>query len=113
MIQATYILYLVFSVIVVLYVGNFCFQNGKVYIRNYFPNDLSIGNALNNSLLVAYYCLNIGLAIWSLHSIKRIHSLPEVLVELCSKFSAILLIIGILHFSNIYIVHLIHKHFKK
>ena len=113
MIQITYLTYLILAVVVVLYVGGFCFQNGKVYIQNYFPNDLSTGNAINKTLLIAYYCLNIGLAIWSLNSIHEIENIEMLLVELSTKFSFILLIIGILHFSNIYIVYLIHKHLKK
>lgn len=113
MILLTYISYLTFSIAVVFYVGSLCFQNGKIYTQNYFPNDLSTGNAINNTLLVAYYCLNIGLAIWSLNSINEIEGINTLLVELCLRFSFILLVIEILHFSNIYMVHLIHKHLKK
>uniref|UniRef100_A0AB33KUM8 Uncharacterized protein n=1 Tax=Tenacibaculum sp. Pbs-1 TaxID=3238748 RepID=A0AB33KUM8_9FLAO len=113
MILLTYISYLTFSIAVVFYVGSLCFQNGKIYTQNYFPNDLSTGNAINNTLLTAYYCLNIGLAIWSLNSINEIEGINTLLVELCLRFSFILLVIGILHFSNIYMVHLIHKHLKK
>ncbi|CAM1361337.1 conserved membrane hypothetical protein [Tenacibaculum litoreum] len=113
MIQITYTLYLVISIVIVLYVGNYCFQNGKIYIRSYFPHKQELANGINNILLVAYYCLNIGLAVWSLASINKIMSIEEVVVELCSRVSFILIIIGILHFSNLYMVSVLHKKLKQ
>ena len=110
--QLTYIIYLLLSSLIVIYVGNFCYKNGKVYILNFFPNDVNFGNGINRLLRVAYYLLNIGLAIWTLHSIKNIESSEQVILELSNRLSFILLVIGILHFINIYTVYLIQKHFK-
>jgi hypothetical protein len=89
-----------------------CYQNGKIYILNYFPNDVNFGNGINRILRLAYYLLNIGLAIWSLHSITDIETLSEMILEITGRLSYILLIIGTLHFMNIYTLYLVHKHFK-
>ena len=110
--QLTYILYILLSSSIVILVGNWCYKNGKVYILNYFPNEMNFGNGINKLLRIAYYLLNIGLAIWSLHSMIEINNADEVILEISSRLSYILLIIGTLHFINIYTVYLIHKHFK-
>lgn len=111
--QITYILYILLSSSIVIYVGNFCYKNGKVYILSYFSNDINFGNGINKLLRTAYYLLNIGLAIWSLHSMREINTSIEVILEICSRLSYILLIIASLHFINIYAVYLIYKHYKK
>ncbi len=110
--QFTYIFYILISSLIVIYVGNFCYKNGKVYILSYFPNDINFGNGINKLLRIAYYLLNIGLAIYSLNSIKNISDRVEAISEISQRLSFILLIIGILHFINIYTVYIIHRHFK-
>ena len=111
--QLTYILYILLSSTIVILVGNLCYKNGKVYILSYFPDDINFGNGINKLLRIAYYLLNLGLAIWSLHSMREINGFVEVIIEISNKLSFILLIIASLHFINIYTVYLIHKHFKK
>lgn len=110
--QVTYIFYILISSYIVIYVGNFCYKNGKIYILNYFPDDINFGNGINKLLRIAYYLLNIGLAIWSLHSMREIYNSKEMIIEVSARLSYILLIIGSLHFLNIYVVYLIHKHLK-
>lgn len=110
--QLTYIFYILLSSTIVILVGNWCYKNGKVYILSYFPNDRNFGIGINRLLRIAYYLLNIGLAIWSLHSMRDINNSVEVILEISSRLSSILLIIASLHFINIYTVYLIHKHFK-
>ena len=110
--QITYILYILLSTLIVVLVGNWCYKNGKVYILNYFSKDVSFGNGINKLLRTAYYLLNIGLAIWSLHSMREINTSIEVILEICNRLSYILLIIASLHFINIYAVYLIYKHYK-
>lgn len=111
--KITYILYLLLSGLSIIYVGNLCYKNGKVYILNYFYNDVNFGNGINKLLRIAYYLLNIGLVIWSLQSTRNIKNPIEVILELATRLSFILLIIGVLHFINIYAVYFIYRQFKK
>ena len=62
----TYIVYILISGITIVYVGNECYQNGKTYITNFFPNDLKFANGINNLLRTAYYVLNLGIVIFTL-----------------------------------------------
>ena len=110
--QFTYIIYLLLSSTIVLWVGEACYKNGQVYILNYFPDRINFGNGINNLLRIAYYLLNIGLIVWSLNTMNHINSLEEVILEITKRLSYMILIIASLHFINIYTVYLIHKHFK-
>ena len=110
--ELTYILYILLSSTIVILVGNWCYKNGKVYILSYFTDAINFGNGINRLLRIAYYLLNIGLAVWSLHSMREINNSIEMILEISSRLSYILLIIGLLHFFNIYTVYLIYKNFK-
>lgn len=111
--QVTYIIYVLLSILIVIKVGNECYSNGKIYILNYFPKDVNFGNGINKLLRTAYYLLNIGLVIWSLNSMKEITASTDVIKEITNRLSYVFLIVGPLHFINIYTVYLIHKHLKK
>ncbi len=110
--QITYIVYILLSSSIVLWVGDMCYKNGKVYILNYFPNNIDFGNGINRLLRIAYYLLNIGLAVWNLNYLKEINTINSMVLEISSRLSFILLIIAILHGFNLTIIFLIHKHFK-
>lgn len=109
----TYICYILIASVVITYVGNACYKNGKVYILNYFSNDVSFGNGINKVLRIAYYFLNIGLVIWTLRSLRNIQTIEEAITEICIRLAYILLIIAKLHFINILGVYLLHKNHKK
>ncbi|SEC84438.1 hypothetical protein SAMN04489761_3749 [Tenacibaculum sp. MAR_2009_124] len=112
MTNITYIIYLMLSFLMVLYIGNECYQNGKIYINNYFPQNASLANAINNTLLVSYYCLNLGLSVWNLGNINEVFTIENVLLEISLKLSTIILIVGVLHHFNLYAIYRIHKYFK-
>lgn len=111
--QITYIIYVLLSILIVIKVGNECYSNGKIYILSYFPNDIGFGNGVNKLLRTAYYLLNIGLVIWSLNTMKEIITSTDIIKEIINRLSYVFLIIGCLHYINIYTVYLIHKHLKK
>lgn len=108
----TYISYLLISSSIIIWVGNVCYTNGRVFIVNYFPKHVDFGNRINKLLRLAYYFLNIGLTVFCLYTIKNINSLEAMLVEISEMIGFILLIIGVLHFNNIILIALLHKHLK-
>jgi hypothetical protein len=111
--QLTFILYILISLIVIIYVGNQCHKNGRIYILRYFQESKNYGSTLNDLLRIAYYLLNIGLAIWNLQSLKNIENLKNMILEISNRLSFVLLILGVLHIFNIYSITLIHKHLNK
>ncbi len=112
MTSIVYIVYLLLSFIVVLYIGNECYQNGKIYINNYFPKNKILANAINNTLLISYYCLNLGLSIWNLSMIDEVFTIEDIISQTALKLSTVILIVAILHHFNVYTIFKIHQYFK-
>ena len=107
-----YIIYLSISSCIVLHVGHQCFKHGSVYISYVFPKQIEFANRINKLLLLAYYLLNIGLSVYNLNQLKKIHNISDGIVELCLKLSTILLILAVLHcinISSIYLYYLLTK----
>ena len=67
---------------------------------------------MNRLLRIAYYLLNIGLTVFCLYSIDQVENFEMMIAELSTLIGMILLIIGVLHFNNIILIALLHKHFK-
>ncbi len=97
---AGYIIYLVITIYITFYVGKQCHSNGKVFIHGIF-NDIQIGDAVNNILLVAYYLVNIGYAILMVSIWPTITSTSHLLNELSQNIGQIVLLLALLHYLNI------------
>ena len=108
----TYIVYITIASIMIIYVGNTCYKNGKVYITYYFSKDENFANSINNILRIAYYFLNLGLVIWTLNTLKKINSYQLLIEEITSRLSFIITIIAVLHLFNLITIYISHKHFK-
>ena len=109
---ATYLTYILLSAVTIVYVGNACYQNGKIYITNFFPNDVNFATGINKILRSAYYLMNLGIVIFTLNSIDNIKSFLELIEEITSRLSFILLLIGCLHGINLFTIYISHTYFK-
>ncbi len=108
----TYIAYSIISGITIVYVGNACYQNGKTYIANFFPNDLNFANGINKILRTAYYVLNLGIVVFTLNSLNNIVNIQELIEEITSRLSFVLLLIAFLHGINLITIYIYHKQIK-
>ena len=108
----TYIIYTLISSTVIIYIGNACYTNGKIYISNYFYNDEKFANSINITLRTAYYLLNIGMVVWSLSTFKIIPNYETLVIEIASRLSFMFFSIALLHNINLITIYKLHKHFK-
>ncbi|MDP4147882.1 MAG: hypothetical protein Q8927_19515 [Bacteroidota bacterium] len=96
----TYSCYLVITVILTIWVARTLFRNGKIFLVDIFHGNTALAQAVNNLLLVGFYLVNIGYAVYTL-SITRVITNTTELVEILSlKVGAIILILGGMHFFN-------------
>ena len=91
----TYVLYITIASFMIVYVGNACYKNGKIYIAHYFPDDKKFANGINNVLRIAYYFLNLGLVIWTLHSLNNIDTYALLIEEVANRLCFIITIIAL------------------
>ena len=105
----TYFLYLVITICLTIWVARTLFKNGKVFLVDIFHGNKELADSVNNLLLVGFYLINLGYAIYTLQITGNIVSAREILETLSLKIGWIILILGGMHFMNLYIFFTLRK----
>jgi len=104
-----YILYLAITIILTVWVAHTLFRNGKLFLVDIFHGNKELAQAVNNLLLVGFYLVNLGYAVYTLRIFDAV-STARIMVELLSlKLGAIILILGAMHFLNMFIFFKLRK----
>lgn len=105
-----YIIYLILTTIIILKVGNICYRNGNVFIRNLLKRDIELSIQVNKALLVGYYLMNIGYTTLTIITWNEIESYIYLVEIISQKISTILMVIAIMHYINVFLIKTyIHK----
>ncbi len=104
-----YLIYLIATFYITIYVGKVCYTYGEVFILGLFDNNINTTKSINNILLVGYYLINLGYATLNLINWQPINSIADMVAILSFKIGIITLGLGIMHYFNIYILNLIHN----
>jgi hypothetical protein len=105
----TYSFYLVITVCLTIWVARTLFKNGKVFLVDIFHGNKELADSVNNLLLVGFYLINIGYAVYTLQIETAITNVQEVIEKLSIKIGLIILILGAMHFFNLYIFFALRK----
>lgn len=104
-----YSFYLVITICVTMWVARTLFRNGKLFLIDIFHGDKDLAQAVNNLLLVGFYLINIGYAVYTLRVISEVNTARVVIEVLSLKIGAIILILGCMHFLNMFIFFRLRK----
>jgi len=99
----TYSIYLVVSIALTIWVAKTLFKNGQVFLVEIFHGNKELADSVNNLLLVGFYLINIGYAVYILQEANAIVNLQQVIERLSIKIGLIILILGGMHFFNLFI----------
>lgn len=102
-----YLLYGVGTVILIYYLGKYFHKHGRVYLLALFENNSTFADSTNNLLLILYYLLNMGYAILQFAFWDTIHTFPALLSSLTTQFAYIILLLGIIHYINIFTLYML------
>ena len=105
----TYIIYLMLTVSITIWVATTLFRNGKIFLVDIFNGNRDLANSVNNLLLTGFYLINIGYAVYTLQVTNSITNMQLVIEELSIKIGLIILILGAMHFFNLYIFFKLRK----
>jgi hypothetical protein len=105
----SYSLYLALTLVLTVWVARTLFRNGKVFLVDIFHGNKELAQAVNNLLLVGFYLVNIGYAVYTLSIENDIKSSRELIEELSIKVGAIILILGGMHFFNMLVFFKLRK----
>ncbi len=109
LIIALYGIYLAITICLTVWVARTLFRNGKLFLIDIFHGNTELAQAVNNLLLVGFYLVNIGYAVYTLRVWEGNIS-PRELVEILSlKIGAIILILGAMHFFNMFVFFRLRK----
>lgn len=105
----TYCFYLIISITLTIWVAKTLFKNGKIFLYDIFHGNKELADSVNNLLLVGFYLINVGYVVYTLQIYTDIINVQEVVENLSVKIGLIILILGGMHFLNLYIFFNLRK----
>ena len=99
----TYGVYLPITVILTVWVAITLFNNGRIFLVDIFHGNEELADSVNKLLIVGFYLINVGYAVFTLQIIGDIDSVQAVIEKLSLKVGAIILILGAMHFFNLFV----------
>lgn len=105
----TYSIYLLVIISLTVWVARTLFRNGRIFLLDIFHGNQDIASAVNNLLLVGFYLINIGYAVYTLPMFDSPENLQELIEALSIKIGKIILILGFMHFMNMFIFFRLRK----
>jgi hypothetical protein len=106
---ATYALYLAISVALTVWVARTLHQNGRVFLVDAFHGNEPLADSINHLLVVGFYLINIGYVSLALKYGDKATDLAGLLEALSTKVGAVLIILGGMHFFNLYVFSKMRK----
>jgi len=97
----TYVIYLIFSLFITIWVGQTLHKNGRVFLIQNFSGNTELADSVNHLLLVGFYLVNVGFVSLALkYGEKPID--PQSAIEfLSTKVGLVIVVLGGMHFFNI------------
>ena len=99
----TYLIYLTISVAITIWVARTLFRNGHVFLVDCFRGNERLADSVNHLLVVGFYLINIGFITLYLKLGMTIPNVAGVFEALSTKLGVVLLVLGGMHFFNIYV----------
>jgi hypothetical protein len=108
-ILTTYISYVVLSVILTIWVGHTLHKNGRVFLIDVFNNNETLADSVNHLLVVGFYLINFGYVSLALKISDYPKTAASGIEDLSWKIGLVLLVLGGMHFFNLFVFNRIHR----
>lgn len=105
----TYLLYLLISVALTVWVARTLFKNGRVFLVDVFRGNSDLADSVNHLLVVGFYLINLGYVALALKMGYEVSTLELSIEALSQKVGWVLLVLGGMHFFNLYIFSRIRR----
>lgn len=104
-----YLIYLAISIALTIWVARVLFKNGRVFLVDVFKGNADLTDAVNKLLLVGFYLMNFGYIALTLKSSAHLGAPAELIEFLSTKVGVIVLVLGAMHFTNLFIFFRLRK----
>jgi hypothetical protein len=98
-----YVLYLLIAIPLTIWVGSTLSRNGRVFLVDVFSGNGELAQAVNKLLVVGFYLLNLGVVALYLRVDETLTSARDVVETLSVKMGVVLLMLGVVHLTNVYV----------
>src|SRR6266568_1274332 len=105
----SYFAYLAISLAVTIWVARTLHKNGRIFLIDAFHSNVELADSVNHLLLVGFYLVNVGYVVLTLRTGVNLASLRESIELLSDKIGMVLVVLGIMHFSNLYVFSRLRK----
>lgn len=98
----SYVAYLIISVALTIWVARTLHRNGRVFLIDAFHGSEARADSVNHLLVVGFYLINIGYITLALKYGDKPMDLQSAIEFLSTKIGLVLVVLGIMHFFNMY-----------
>jgi hypothetical protein len=105
----TYVVYLLITVPLTIWVATTLSRNGRVFLEDVFAGNDALAQAVNLLLVVGFYLLNLGFVMLYLRISDPVVDLGGLFDTLSVKVGVVMLTLGVLHFFNVYVFNAIRR----
>src|SRR5215216_5708789 len=100
---STYLIYLAVSIALTIWVARTLHKNGRVFLVDVFHGNEALADSVNHLLVVGFYLINLGYVSLALKLGYVIQDTAEGIEALSWKVGLVLVVLGAMHFFNLYI----------
>lgn len=98
-----YILYLAISTVFTVWVAGTLHRNGRVFLVDVFTGNTTLADSVNSLLVVGFYLINTGFVFFRLKVTQAPINAQQLIETLSVKVGLVVLILGAMHFLNLFI----------
>ncbi len=98
-----YLSYLGISIALTIWVARTLHRNGRVFLIDAFHGNVDLADSVNQLLVVGFYLINIGYIALALTTNAVLETTRQVIEIESQKLGVVLLILGGMHFFNIFV----------
>jgi hypothetical protein len=107
-----YLVYLVASVLLTVWVGRSLFRNGRPFLISVFQEP-GVADSVNRLLVVGFYLVNLGAAALLINAGGAPASPGDMVQETVTRLGVVLLVLGAMHFFNMFVFHMLRRPLRK
>jgi hypothetical protein len=100
---STYLIYLAISIGLTIWVARTLHKNGRVFLVDVFHGNEALADSVNHLLVVGFYLINFGYVSLALKLGYDVQNAQEGIEALSVKVGMVLLVLGAMHFFNLFI----------
>ena len=109
-IVASYAVYLLITLTVTVWVAHTLHKNGRVFLVEAFSGNEELADSVNHLLVVGFYLVNVGYVTYALKADHDVTQLRGAIELVSDKIGVVLIVLGIMHFFNMFVFSRFRQH---